>query len=68
MKAHDHPMAKAERAILEALGSGTTFTVPGDVHEERLLLELEHKEKVIRAVDGGYERTDRGTNMLKGWS
>ncbi len=72
MKDHDHAMARAERAILEALCDGAlaadALPIPGDVLRERLLLELEHKEKVIRAVAGGYERTERGQRMLEDWS
>ncbi|MHC4953396.1 MAG: hypothetical protein ACYTGZ_05855 [Planctomycetota bacterium] len=71
MKDHTHAMARAERAILEALGNGAVaadaLPVPDDVHRERLLMELEHKEQVIRAVNGGYERTERGRRMLEGW-
>ena len=72
MKDHGHAMARAERAILLALGDGPVaaeaLPVPGDVLRERLMLELEHKEKVIRAVEGGFERTDRGRRMLEDWS
>ncbi|MHC4938423.1 MAG: hypothetical protein ACYTHK_05595 [Planctomycetota bacterium] len=72
MKAHDHPMARAERAILEALGEGplpeSDLPIPEDVHRERLLLELAKKEKVIASTDGRYERTERGANMLEAWS
>jgi len=72
MKAHAHPMARAERAVLEALSSGPRaaddLPIPDDVHRERLLHELAHKEKVIRADDGRFERTERGTRMLEAWS
>ena len=72
MKDHAHAMARAERAILLALGDGPVaadvLPVSGDVLRERLMLELEHKEKVIRVVEGGFERTDRGTRMLEDWS
>jgi len=72
LKDHGHAMAKAERAILEALQDGivadASLPIPDGVHRERLLLELEHKEKVLRAVDGGFERTARGTRMLEDWS
>ena len=71
MKDHGHAMARAERAILEALGNGPVeadaLPIPGEVHRERLLMELEHKERVIGAVNGAYERTERGTRMLEDW-
>jgi hypothetical protein len=72
MKAHDHPMARAEKAVLEALSNGPCaagdLPIPEGVHRERLLHELAHKEKVIRADDGDFERTERGTSMLEAWS
>jgi len=72
MKDHGHAMAQAERAILEALASGAmaedALPIPDGVNRERLLLELEHKEKVIRSVDDGFERTERGARMLGDWS
>ena len=65
-------MAQAERAILEALANGAVaedaLPIPDGVNRERLLLELEHKEKVIRSVDEGFERTERGARMLGDWS
>ena len=72
MKDHAHAMAQAERAILEKLGDGVVaeadLPIPDGVMRERLLIELEHKEKVMRAVDGGFARTERGTRMLGDWS
>jgi len=72
MKAKEHPMARAEQAVLEALAGGPVraeeLPIPDDVHRERLLHELAHKEKVIRADDGKYERTERGRKMLEAWS
>jgi len=72
MKDHGHAMAQAERAILEALGDGPLpddrLPIPDGVHRERLLLELQHKEQVIRAGEGGFERTGRGARMLEDWS
>ena len=65
-------MARAERAVLEALNDGprpgSELPIPGDVHRERLLLELTHKEKVIRETSDGFERTERGQKMLEAWS
>ena len=64
-------MAQAERAILETLANGpvakSALPIPDGVLGERLLMELEHKEQVIRARNGGYERTERGRRMLEGW-
>jgi phosphomannomutase len=72
MKAHDHPMARAERAILEALAEGpraeADLPIPDGVHSERLLLELSNKEKVIAAENDRYVRTERGAKMLEAWS
>jgi phosphomannomutase len=73
MKDHGHPMARAERAVLEALSRGplpeSALPVPGEVHRERLLQEMANKEKVIRlGADGTYERTELGTRMLEAWS
>ncbi|MEM8884928.1 MAG: hypothetical protein AAGD14_12725 [Planctomycetota bacterium] len=70
MKAHDHPMAQAERAVLETLAAGPAkeLPIPGDVNAERLLLELAHKEKVLVASDAGYEITARGRAMLEAWA
>jgi phosphomannomutase len=72
LKDRAHAMAKAERAILEALRGGprapSALPVPEGVHRERLLEELANKEKVIRACAAGYELTPLGTRMLEVWS
>ena len=69
MKDRDHAMARAERAILEALRVGPLASppVPEGVHKERLLEELANKEKVIRAGAAGYELTPLGARMLEAW-
>jgi hypothetical protein len=71
MKDVDHPMARAERAVLEALGAGPCardeLPIPDGVHAERLLEEMANKEKVIRAGPNGYERTELGQRMLEVW-
>jgi len=71
MKAVDHPMARAERAVLEALAAGprprAELPIPDGVHAERLLEEMANKEKVIRACPDGYERTELGQRMLEAW-
>jgi hypothetical protein len=72
MKDRGHPMARAERAVLEALRPGAraaaALPVPGGVHRERLLEELANKEKVIRACPAGYELTPLGARMLEAWA
>jgi phosphoglucosamine mutase len=72
MKDREHPMARAERAILEALRGGprasAALPVPAGVHRERLLEELANKEKVIRACAAGYELTPLGARMLEAWA
>jgi len=72
LKDRGHAMAKAERAILEALRGGpkapAALAVPEGVHRERLLEELANKEKVIRASAAGYELTPLGARMLEVWS
>ena len=72
MKDHGHPMAQAEKAVLQALAGGPLpedkLPIPEGVHAERLLEEMAHKEKVIRACAGGFERTELGTRMLEAWS
>ena len=72
MKDREHPMAKAEKAVLEALADGPlaadALPIPDEVHRERLLEELANKEKVIRACSGGYERTPLGERMLEAWA
>ena len=71
MKDREHPMARAEKAVLEALADGPRpaerLEVPPGVLKERLLEELANKEKVIRRCEGGYERTDLGKRMLEAW-
>lgn len=70
MKDKGHAMARAERAVLEALRAGPAAAppVPEGVHRERLLEELANKEKVIRAVAVGYELTPLGARMLEAWA
>ncbi len=70
LKDRGHAMARAERAILEALRAGPAASppVPEGVHRERLLEELANKEKVIRATQAGYELTPLGARMLEVWS
>jgi len=76
MKDRGHPMAVAEKAVLEALADGPRpadglldgLPVPEGVHHERLLEELANKEKVIRLGFGGWERTELGARMLEAWS
>ncbi len=70
LKDRGHAMAKAERAILEALRAGPSDAppVPEGVHRERLLEELANKEKVIRACARGYELTPLGARMLEAWA
>jgi len=73
MKDHSHPMARAERAILDALSGGplpeSALPVPDAVSKERLLQEMANKEKVIQlGADGTYERTELGARMLEAWS
>ena len=72
MKDREHPMARAEKALLEALADGPrdagALPIPDDVHAERLLEELANKEQVIRRCEGGYERTDLGRRMLEVWA
>ena len=72
MKDWNHPMAKAERAVLDALSDGPLpagrLPIPEGVHEERLIEELANKEKVIRECAEGFERTELGTKMLEVWS
>jgi hypothetical protein len=73
MKDHGHPMARAERAVLEALTGGplpeSALPVPVAVHKERLLQEMANKERVIQlGADGTYERTGLGARMLEAWS
>ena len=69
MKDRDHAMAMAELAVLKALSDGALpeadLPIPEGVHRERLVEELANKEKVIRACEGGYERTDLGDRMLE---
>ena len=69
MKDREHPMARAERAVLEALAEGPRpggeLPIPDGVHAERLIEEMANKEKVIRACDGGYERTEMGDRMVE---
>jgi len=69
LKDREHPMARAERAVLEVLGEGclpgAELPIPEDVHRERLLEEMAHKEQVIRACAGGYERTPWGARLLE---
>ena len=71
MKDVDHPMACAERAVLEALAGGPRardeLPIPDGIHAERLLDEMANKEKVIRACPDGYERTELGQRMLEAW-
>ncbi len=71
MKDDSHPMAQAERAVLEALAAGPLpadrLPVPDGVNRERLLDEMANKAKVIRAVAGGYERTEWGKRMMEAW-
>lgn len=70
LKDRGHAMARAERAILEALSGGPSdaLPVPEGVHRERLLEELANKEKVIRACARGYELTPLGARMLEAWA
>jgi phosphomannomutase len=72
LKDRGHPMAVAERAVLEALRAGPlaadALPVPEGVHRERLLEELANKEKVIRASAKGYELTPLGSRMLEAWA
>ena len=73
MKDAQHPMARAEHAVLEALAGGSlpegALPIPADVHRERLIEEMANKEKVIRLNPGGaYDRTEFGTRMLEVWS
>ncbi|MGH7162822.1 MAG: hypothetical protein ACREID_05000, partial [Planctomycetota bacterium] len=67
-----HPMARAERAVLEALAGGPlpagALPIPPGVARERLLEELANKEKVIRPCAGGYERTELGAKAMEAWS
>ena len=69
MKDRNHPMALAERAVLDALADGPrsadALPIPDGVHAERLVEELANKEKVIRACEGGYERTELGDRMAE---
>lgn len=71
MKDLDHAMARAERAVLEALAAGPRardeLPIPEGVHAERLLEEMANKEKVIRAGPDGYARTELGRRMLEAW-
>jgi phosphomannomutase len=71
MKDVDHPMARAEKTVLEALATGPRardeLPIPDGVHAERLLEEMANKEKVIRACPDGYERTELGQRMLEAW-
>ncbi|MCZ6573300.1 MAG: hypothetical protein O7C98_09050 [Planctomycetota bacterium] len=73
MKDSGHAMARAERAVLEALGSGPLevdeLPVPEGVHKERLLQEMANKERVIELVARRrYARTSLGERMLEAWS
>ncbi|MHC4547722.1 MAG: hypothetical protein ACYTEZ_03010 [Planctomycetota bacterium] len=72
MKDRDHPMARAEREVLEALADGprprAELPIPEGVPAERLLDEMANRERVIRACPDGYERTDLGRRMLEAWS
>ncbi|MHC4958435.1 MAG: hypothetical protein ACYTGN_08655 [Planctomycetota bacterium] len=72
MKDHDHPMARAEKAVLEALADGpkpaNALPIPDGVNAERLLEELANKEKVIRRCAAGFERTELGARMLETWA
>jgi phosphoglucosamine mutase len=71
MKDVDHPMARAQRAVLEALAGGPRprdeLPIPDGIHAERLLEEMANKEKVIRACPDGFERTELGRRMLEAW-
>lgn len=71
MKDVDHPMARAEKAVLEALAGGPRardeLPIPEGIHAERLLEEMANKEKVIRACPDGFERTELGRRMLEAW-
>ncbi len=71
LKDWDHPMAQAEKAVLEALEHGPlaadALPIPDGVHAERLLEELANKEKVIAKCAQGYERTPFGARMLEAW-
>jgi len=72
MKDADHPMARAEEAVLKALGDGprpaSKLPIPDGVDAERLLEEMANREKVIRRCEGGYERTALGERMLEAFS
>ena len=69
MKDWKHPMAAAERGVLEALAAGPlpadALPVPLGVHKGRLLDEMANKEKVVRATERGYERTEFGARLLE---
>ncbi len=69
MKDWNHPMAAAERGVLEALAGGPLpaekLPIPMGVHRGRLLEEMAKKEKVVRATERGYERTEFGARILE---
>ncbi len=69
MKDQDHPMARAEKAVLEALANGPLteeqLPIPQGVHRERLVEEMANKARVIRLGADGYERTELGLRMLE---
>jgi phosphoglucosamine mutase len=71
MKDVHHPMARAEKAVLQALAGGPRardeLPIPPGIHAERLLEEMANKEKVIRACPDGFERTELGRRMLEAW-
>jgi phosphomannomutase len=70
IKSSAHAMAQAELRILEEVRGGPAqIAEPTGVNAERLFLELEHKEKVIRAAgDGTWEITDWGRRMLEAYN
>ena len=72
MKDNDYPMAQAEREILEVLENGPVpsaeLPIRKNVNQERLLVELASREKVIKLTEKGYERTPLGSRMLERWS
>jgi phosphomannomutase len=69
VKDWDHPMARAERAVLEALARGPlpagSIPTPPGVNRERLLEEMAHKAQVVRLTEKGYERTELGARLLE---
>ena len=66
MKRADNPMATAESAILETLcANGRPDPGAfGGVNFDRLMFEMEIKQKLVKKTDGGYLLTPLGRKIV----